>query len=264
MNQDLSPAVAASLRGKRLVFTVATGRCGTAYLAHLLSFLKGVRSEHEPVPEYHTVFRAAQGDPAVARAFLVEKKLPAIAAVPERIYAEASHLFCKGFVEPFLDLGLNADLILLSRSRDAVASSLYRSGTIPGRSERAGSFYLGPEDPVFVSLPGWEDLHDYQLCLWYILEVEARANHYEELFRNAGNTVARFTLEEIRSPRGFVRLFRRMGLPGPGPRKWLSYLRYGRVQVNAINPKKKDKPLPENWEELTRELLSRVESAAQK
>ena len=255
---DLPKPLANDLRGKRMIFTVATGRCGTAYLAHLLTFLRQVHSSHEPVPEYHTVFRKVQKDPSEARRFLVEEKLPTIARTDASVYAEASHLFCKGFAEPFLDLGLTADLILLSRSREAVASSLYRSGTIPGRTERGLQFYLSPEDEVLVPLPDWEKFHDYQLCLWYILEIEARANRYEKVFSEKGCRVVRVTLEEIRTFSGFRRLYRELGLKGPSPRKWLSYLRYGKARVNAISPEKKENALPENWKDLRDELLKVV------
>jgi hypothetical protein len=244
------------LARKRLIFTVATGRCGTAYLSHLLRFLPGVHSEHEPEPQYFRVLREVQGCPALARRFLAEEKLPAIGESPSRIYAEASHLFCKGFFEPFLELGMAADLILLSRNREAVASSLYRSGTIPGRTEKGLLFYLSPSDPCFVALPDWQRYHDYQLCAWYILEMERRAQVYGERIRRAGGKVVPATLEEIRTVPGFRKLARELGMPGPTPRKWISYWRWGRRKINTIAKEKKDRALPENtaalWEEVER------------
>ena len=256
MNHTLNPATKELLEKKRLIFTVATGRCGTAYLSHLLTFLPGVCSLHEPEPEYYPILRKVQGDPALAYRFLAEEKLPRIASQEAPVYAEASHLFCKGFIEPFLEMGLTADMILLSRSRDAVASSLYRSGTIPGRSERGLQFYLSPDDPVQVPLANWEKLHDYQLCYWYILEIEARADLYEKRFLELGSRVVRVRLEEIRTLAGFRRLYRSLELRGPTPRKWLSYFRYGRSKVNAIASEKKENPLPENVGELKEEVFA--------
>ena len=247
------------LEKKRLIFTVATGRCGTAYLCQLLQFLPSVHSEHEPEPQYYRVLREIQENPLRARRFLLEEKLPAIARSPASIYAEASHLFCKGFVEPFLELGMSADFILLSRNREAVASSLYRSGTIPGRTEKGLLFYLSPSDPCFVALPGWRRYHDYQLCAWYILEIERRAQVYGEWMRRAGGTVVEATLEEIRTVPGFRKLTRDLGIPGPTPWKWVSYWRWGRRKINTIAPEKKDRALPKDtsglWEEVERGIV---------
>ena len=247
-----------ALARRRMIHTVATGRCGTAYLSHVLEFLPGVESVHEPEPAYHEVLRPALDTGQGFLEFLVDHKLPAIAAGTLPVYAEASHLFCKGFVEPFLDLGLRSDLVLLSRDRAAVASSLFRSGTIPGRTPKGLQFYLSPVDPVFLPLPGWEDLHDYQLCLWYILEIERRAKHYAESFRGLGCRVVEIRLEELRTVAGFRRLYRELGLRGPGPRKWLAYFRWGRTAVNTIDPKKKDRPLPENIPALEQALFERL------
>ncbi|MGF1531050.1 MAG: hypothetical protein ACFCU4_06790 [Puniceicoccaceae bacterium] len=259
MQPDLAEPIRTRLEAKRLIFTVATGRCGTAYLAHLFTFLPKVLSLHEPEPAYHHILRHALEKPSEFRRFLVEEKLPAIAAVDASIYVETSHLFCKGFIEPFVELGLKADLVIHRRDRRRVVSSLYRMGAIPGRTERGKQFYLDPEDPVRVPLPGWKELDDYQICLWYVLEIEARAEAYERLFREMGQQVVHSNLEEVRTLRGFRILYRSLNLKGPNPKKWLSYFRYGWERKNEIASAKKEKPLPENWEILEKQLLERVE-----
>ena len=72
-----------SVGGKRLIFTVGTGRTGTGYVSHLLHGLAGICCLYEPDPQFYTVLRAVQSDPGVAERFLLEQKLPAIRRVPE-------------------------------------------------------------------------------------------------------------------------------------------------------------------------------------
>ena len=84
---------------------MTTGRTGTGYLAHLLGIFRDTLTFHEPDPSYVSCMRQAQADREVARSFLLEIKLPAIARQAVRpIYIETSHLFCKGFLEPWLEI----------------------------------------------------------------------------------------------------------------------------------------------------------------
>ena len=88
-----------NLKKKKLVFTVATGRCGTAFFSEILRLVPGATSLHEPEPQYAEVLRQVQQQPETARAFLIQQKLPVIARDQKNIYIETSHLFCKGFLE---------------------------------------------------------------------------------------------------------------------------------------------------------------------
>ena len=58
------------------------------------------------------VLREVQGDPIPAKLFMLEHKLPAIARYASQVYVETSHLACKGFFEPLLDIGIIPDLII--------------------------------------------------------------------------------------------------------------------------------------------------------
>ncbi|HUF08258.1 MAG TPA: hypothetical protein VMO47_02980 [Rhodothermales bacterium] len=197
------------LSDKQLIFTVTTGRSGTEYLSKALGLLDGVTSRHEPWPEFVEVMREAQWDESVAYDFLVRKKLPAVAAEEGTVYVETSHLFCKGFLEPMLDLGLKLDLIHLERPKREVAASLLRLGTIPGKSE----WYLSPDDPGVLPLSGWTTLHDYQLCYWYCLEIERRSRQCAETVRGAGGIFVSTTLSEATTTEGFSRVVSDLRLP---------------------------------------------------
>lgn len=213
------------LPGQRLILTVTTGRSGTEYLAHLLECSPGVECHHEPEPNFVDVMRATQSSPDIAREFWLRRKLPAIRTRGARIYAETSHLACKGFIEPLLELGICPDLVLLKRPHRAVALSLYRLRTIPGRTDEGLRWYLSPSDPGVLPLPDWERLHDYQLCYWYCLEIERRQSLYRKLVRDAGGHVTEVSIGELRTLRGFVRMKRELELPvfRVGPHDWYRY-----------------------------------------
>ncbi len=247
------------LAHKRLIFTVTTGRSGTAYLAQLLRTVPHVAAFHEPEPRFSHVLREVQRDPLMARRFWLEEKLPAIARVRAPIYAETSHLFCKGFAEPLLELGLVPDLILLSRPHREVALSLYQLGTIPGRGGKAMTYYLSPDDPGVLPLPGWASLHDYQLCYWYCLEIERRSRHYAKLFRERGARVSRITLTELNTEVGFRRLLDELALPAM---HLLARWRYRRVvgqRVNAKRGKKREVFPPGDLDALEQEVRDLVQ-----
>ncbi|MGV6848821.1 MAG: hypothetical protein ACWA5A_10790 [Marinibacterium sp.] len=162
----------------RLILTVTPGRSGTRLLAAILGEIPGILAEHEAAPMLNYVLRGVQAEPRAARWWLWSEKLPVVAArlaaSGAGIYADTSHLYAKGFLEPLLDLGLCADLILLTRPARAVATSLLAVGAVPHRSGAGRLALLGPEDPGVVVPEGWRGWNDYQLCFWYVREMERR------------------------------------------------------------------------------------------
>lgn len=222
----------------RMIFTVTTGRSGTNYLTDILACFPGVHSVHEPYPRMEPWMHKALRDPSVGREFWEEYKLPAIAMYGEPIYAETSHLFCKGFLEPLLELEIIPDIVLLRRPHRKVAASLYSLDTIPGRTELGRLYYLSPEDPVLLPLPGWERLHDYQLCYWYCLEIEKRRQLYGQRIRSLGGRVVDARLEELSRREEILRLGRELELPSPG---LAGNLRLRRLLGRKVNTKSRRK-----------------------
>jgi hypothetical protein len=201
------------MQEKRLIFTVTTGRSGTALLAELLSGLPGVQSVHEAEPDFADAMRAAQSDPSAARVFLEMHKLPAIANEPTPVHIETSHLFCKGFLHPLLELGITPDLILLSRPHREVAKSLWQLGTIPARTDNGRRFLLQPSDPVLLPMPQWQEMTDYELCYWYCLEIEKRQQVYADTIHQRGGRTVAITLREFQGLKGIQRLLAELALP---------------------------------------------------
>ncbi len=238
----LAPEVRRTLESKRLLFTATAGRSGTTFLAALAGLLPEVAAFHEPDPNFADVFRwmLAEGDDDLARRWLVEVKLPRLARVQKRVYLESSHVFCKGFLEPLLDLGFSPALILLRRPNREIARSMYELAAIPGRSLRGDRWYYRPDDPGILPLPGWESLHDYQLCYWYTLEISRRQKVYEELITARGGETLSVDLAELNRPEGFARLAR--FVTGAAP-SWWSRVRFRRLAARPRNVRRRAKEL---------------------
>jgi hypothetical protein len=243
------------VRAKRLVFTVTTGRSGTEYLSRALGLFRGVKSLHEPSPKFATYFRAVCSEPAVATEFWLERKLPRILEFPHPVYAETDHVACKGFLESLVELGVSPLLIHLRRPARDVAQSLWRLGTIPGRSLGGVRYYLSPSDRVFLPLDPARvgELHDYQLCYWYCLEIEERARVYTQRFAPRGVRLERVEFEEIRRPEGILELGEKLELGRPSGLARLQLRSLGTRRVNAKDDKKRDL-------ELLPKELSRLEA----
>ncbi|MEW6074359.1 MAG: hypothetical protein AB1726_17425 [Planctomycetota bacterium] len=232
---------------QRLIFTVTTGRSGTRFLAGLLRGFPAVDARHEPPPRFSDAFRTVVQFPDLAAEFWCRHKLPAIARSKKPIYAETSHLAGKGFLESLLDLGFRPDLLHLHRPPRAVATSLWRLGTVPGRSYRGVRYYLAPTDRVVLPLPPDRiaGLHDYQLCYWYCLEMAARAARYAGTFAGRGVRVHDLPLGELALPGGIERLGRRLDL-GPYRRTRAAILHlFDRDRHNRRDDRKRDLHLPE-------------------
>jgi hypothetical protein len=209
------PALLAAVRRKTVVVTVTAGRTGTTFLTHLLALCPDTTSLHEPEPSFVPVLRLAQHEPALARRFLLEYKLPFIAAVPTRRYVETGHLLCKGFLAPLLELGLAPHVIALRRAPRRVATSLLSRRTVPGRGKLGLKYLLHPGDPGVQPLPHCQRCTDYQLCFWYALEIERRQRDDRRPVEQAGGRWVDVTAEELGEAERFVAMAETLSLLDP-------------------------------------------------
>jgi hypothetical protein len=207
----------AGLRHRRLIFTVTSGRSGTKLLAEVLQLLPGVHAEHEPYPYVDNIWWRMRHDPHIARRWLVQTKLPAIlksmADTNTNTYVETSHMMCKGFFEPMHALGIDFDIILLSRDLRDTARSLYSLGNIPVRTKAGRRWLLDLEDSTNISQLPKRDWSDYQLVYWYVLEMELRKEHYWDLWVSTFRKAARLNMHEITNLRDFREFLSFMDLP---------------------------------------------------
>jgi len=261
MINAISTELRSQLEKKRLIFTVTTGRSGTAYLTRLLGCVSGIVSYHEPQPEFSGVMRSVQESPSEAYRFWISRKLPQIAREHGSVYAETSHSFCKGFAEPLLELGIIPDLIILRRPHRQVARSMYELDTIPGRTEFGLRYYLDPSDHGVLSLPQWQQFHDYQLCYWYCLEIERRSEIYKTIFAERGARVVETSIDLCATLPGLSLLLRGLALPDLGFLGLLRYQLLRKWRVNAKTHERQRLGLPPDVDLLEKEVLDAVDRA---
>ncbi len=180
-----------------IVMTVTPGRSGTRLLCQLLKPCPDSFVGHEPSPGFHAVLKNLRDRPALAKTFCEETKLPFIARQKTSHYIETGHIFCKGFLEAFVELGVPFDLIVLRRSFRDVAKSLERLGCIPGKTSSGLHYLLHPDQPDVLKIPSWQSLTNYQLAYWYTLEIARRQLLYAKLIREKGNRCAEITLDQL-------------------------------------------------------------------
>ena len=223
-----------AVRRKKLIYTVTAGRTGTQYLARLLALAPGVASFHEPDPSFRQVMRAAIQDPGIARVFFLQLKFPHMAAAPGASYAETSHLFCKGFFVPLLQLGMRPGLVFLRRPPREVAMSLLARDTVPARTPMGNAYVFRPDDANVLPLPGWERLTDYQLCFWYALAIERRQRRYADFARMLGLPMFDTTAAELNEFHRFTAMLDSLGLPAaPEPQLERNHARLSAERHNA-------------------------------
>jgi len=202
-----------ALVNKELIFTVTPGRSGSTYLARLLETIPDVSAHHEPSPNFAQVMRLVQTQPHIAYNYLTHYKFPAINNLPGRVYAETSHLACKGFIVPMIRMGLRPSLVILRRPPREVAWSFFERSTIPARSTPGIQDLLDPRDLGVVPLMGWDKMSNYQLCFWYALEIERRQLEYADLAYKLGLNVVDITNRDLNDWPKFAHLLTTFNLP---------------------------------------------------
>lgn len=242
------------MNNKRLIFTITTGRSGTGFLSRLLKIVPNVDSFHEPKPKFSEVMRTIQTEPQVAYQFWINHKLPNIVKNKNPVYIETSHLFCKGFLEPLLDIGFVPDVIVLRRAYRDVALSLYQLETIPGRTEKGNKYYLTPNDPGVVQIDNWKTLHDYQLCYWYCIEIDRRRKHYSKLLSQLGARIVNITLDQLLTFKGMRNLIEKLNLRNLSLFDWFKFYRLKNIRVNTKEKQKMEKLDVKYLDELEHEI----------
>ena len=228
--------------GKRLVFSVNPGRCGTAYLARVLDTIPGVRAYHEPEPAFHHVLRAVQENPGDAYGFWLDSKLPYITAEDCQVYIETSHLFGQGFATALLDMNLVPDLLIIRRPPREVALSMWRRGAIPGRTELGLTYHMDPPWIDFspaalgmvLSFSKWTD---YQNCYGHAVQMKHRGEYLARRFSRHGARIAETTTAELVTRAGFKRLVSELALPSPD---WKAYHQVCSEVVSATKAEKRE------------------------
>lgn len=212
---DANAAVAMA-RQTNLVFSVTAGRTGTTFAQKLFGVLPNVVSEHEPEPYFHTWLREVEKNPDRATKFLLHYKLPLIRDLHTPNYVELNHVFCKGFLEPLLALGITPNLLLLRRDPRLIALSYLERYSVPERTYYGMEWLLSPRYAKVMPLRGWQRMTDYQLVFWYALEIERRQRYYSHLIRGRGGAVSDITAGELSDFSRFTEVAQNLRLLGQG------------------------------------------------
>ena len=169
---------------ERFIFTATTGRSGTLTLTKLFATVPACRAVHEAHPVMNgSLLRAASyGDREIVDRVYRRVKSVNIyrAAMRQRYYFEASHLFIKTFARnAVVEFGRRIAVVHLVRPAVEVANSIYSLGDYPG-TERGNYWWLDFKAPTNVLaladilLSDSEFSHPFYKALWYWHEIEAR------------------------------------------------------------------------------------------
>ena len=195
-----------------IVMTATPGRSGTKFLQQLLLPCPESFVGHESAPGFQLVLKDLLLHPEYAKRFCADQKIPFIRGQPCRHYIETGHLFCKGFLESFVDLGIKFDLIVLRRDPRSVAKSLERLRCVPGKTTAGLNYLLHPDRPDVLPMANWQNLTDYQLCYWYAIEIERRQTVYTGLVRQRGDIAFETSLDQLKTYSHFQNLCDTLGL----------------------------------------------------
>lgn len=201
------------LAEKRLIFYATTGRSGTKWAARAMRSIEGVDAFWETDPNFAWVVRPSRVKQGVAKRWWVNQKIPAILSSEHKggVYAETSHYLTQGALGAALSLGLEFDLVVLSRDVRETAISFWRRQSVPLFKRDK----LWPTDAgVHVKIDS-DGLNDYQLIYWWLLEMRHRMWLYAEEVRKRGRIVASISLPEIATKEGFDLLRTTLKLPEP-------------------------------------------------
>lgn len=197
---------------RNITFCLTAGRTGTTFIAALLNLAPDVRCVHEPAPCF-TWLKDRSSD--AARNFWLQAKLPAIAQIDESCYVETSHAVGKGYVEPLLALGVQPTLLAIGRDPRRVATSYLEKYTVPGRTWLGRQWHLNPTDLAnLLPLREPQNLSDYQLCFWYVLEMEQRQMDYLTNADTRDLQVIDVRATELHDFATYAELLRRLGVAG--------------------------------------------------
>ncbi len=199
------------LQHTRLVFTSTTGRSGTGFLAAAVNRnALNATAEHDPMPRGYgepRIWRDEGQDDKLRR--LAQQKLARLAhgqrlaqlyrhplvqwlwgteafgpwgkigrrlfkVIPKcpvgEVYVESTHAFIKTYADAICALHHDVHVVHIVRDPLVVARSFCNRGSIPAADN---PYLLDPDSPSnLLTAPG--GLTDYQKCLWYCLESDAR------------------------------------------------------------------------------------------
>lgn len=197
----------------RLIMSINPGRSGSKYLSILLNTARNITAFHEPVPgmsgRYIKLFPAE--NPSWKSRLLYYaiymKKMTKVRAInrvlknlpPQHSYAETNHMFILSFYDVIMKHFHKVDVIHLRRYMPKVLKSYIETNNFaPGfhnvegsiKREEKGEFHqtkywcVSPnsQSAAVKALALDTELDQFDLCIGYLIDIEARAQRFKRQF----------------------------------------------------------------------------------
>lgn len=199
-----------------LTFSINTGRTGSSYLAHVLSFAAELDVHHEASPDMAGRTLVEAKERGLKRTYH-ERFMKKVVAIKRRMYArphlryvETSHLFAKTFEDVVMDefyskRRCDVHIIVLRRRIEDIAFSLARLHF----DAMLYDWYYTPGDQISVLNPiAMAD--ESERIAGYLYDVEAHVARFRERYPQV--PIIEVYLEDIASPDGVRQLYTQLSL----------------------------------------------------
>ena len=225
--REFPPDLAQKFHAHPLIFCISSGRSGTAYLAHLLGTAEHVTSTHEPLPQMIGPYlQLVSSQPYELT--LEQRRVKSIAIqnallpLPKgQIYCETSNMFIKTFFDVVLTDFRHDQLTVITLRRDlarVLKSFVECDFFSPRKPERIWMSSPNSATAAIRCIGADRDLDQYDLCIGYLIDIEARAQRFRRAYPAIRNVEVR--LEALADYQGVEQTFQQLGLrPTTGTRQ---------------------------------------------
>lgn len=170
-----------------MLFSINAGRSGSQYLAELLGTAEEVTSFHEAEPPMNGSFLHMINELPYDRT--VKKRRIKCNAIKKilnglpagQIYCETNHMFIKTFFDVVIKEFRNVDVIILRRELSHVLKSFVELGYFSSKNTAWPDWMSSPnaQTRAINCIDKDENLDQYDLCIAYLLDIEARARRFQ-------------------------------------------------------------------------------------
>lgn len=172
----------------RLFFSINSGRSGSQYLAELIGSAKEVTSYHEPEPTMTGDYLRMVNEQSYADSINHRRlKSEAIKSVLSNlaqgeVYCETSHMFIKTFFDVVMDTFPRVEVIVLRRELALVLKSFIELGYFSSANKVWQDWMTSPnaKTAALPCLADDENLDQYDRCIAYLFDIEARAGRFQQ------------------------------------------------------------------------------------
>jgi hypothetical protein len=173
-----------------MIFCINSGRSGSEYLASLLGTAKEVTSYHEAEPTMTGKYLRMANEFRYSETFN-ERRIKSKAvkeilhSLPQgHVYCETNHMFIKTFFDVIMEDFEKVDVVILRRELALVLKSFIEMGYFSPINKMWPNWMSSPnaKTAALACIATDEELDQYDLCIAYLFDVEARALRFREQY----------------------------------------------------------------------------------